>query len=64
MTVMKALVDKDLCVGCGLCCDVCSEVFEMQENVAVAKVEEVPTGSEDCAKQAASDCPASAIKVE
>jgi ferredoxin len=26
---MKAIVDKDLCIGCGLCVDVCPEVFEM-----------------------------------
>ena len=61
---MKVRVEKDLCVGCGLCCDTCSDVFEMQDNVAVVKSDEVPAGSEECAKQMASDCPAEAIKVE
>ena len=60
---MKVTVDKDLCVGCGLCCDTCGEVFEMQENVAVSKAADVPAGSEDCAKQAAADCPVEAIKI-
>jgi len=61
---MKVIVDKDLCVGCGLCSDSCSDVFEMQDNIAVVKVDEVPADSEDCAKQAAADCPSEAIKVE
>ena len=29
---MKATkVDKDLCIGCGLCCGICDEVFRMNE---------------------------------
>jgi ferredoxin len=28
---MKAVVDKDLCTGCGLCEDTCPEVFEMKD---------------------------------
>ena len=29
---MKATkVDKDLCIGCGLCCGICGEVFRMNE---------------------------------
>jgi len=61
---MKAIVDKDVCTGCGLCVDTCPDVFEMQDTVAVAKVTEIPASAEDCAKQAASDCPVEAIKVE
>ncbi|OGS46554.1 MAG: ferredoxin [Elusimicrobia bacterium RIFOXYD2_FULL_34_15] len=61
---MKAVVDKDLCTGCGLCVDSCPDVFEMQDVVAVVKVSPIPAGAEECAKQAASDCPVEAIKVE
>jgi ferredoxin len=60
---MKAIVDKDVCTGCGLCVDTCPDVFEMQDIVAVAKVAEIPASAEDCAKQAASDCPVEAIKI-
>lgn len=62
---MKAIVDKDLCTGCGLCADTCPDVFQLDENsaVAVVKVNEIPAGSVDCAKQAAEDCPVEAIKI-
>ena len=39
---MKAVVDKDLCTGCGLCEDTCPEVFEMKDDIATAKVNKVP----------------------
>lgn len=61
---MKAVVDKDLCTGCGLCCDTAPDVFEMQDTVAVVKVSEIPSDAEESAKQAAADCPVEAIKVE
>lgn len=61
---MKASIDKDVCTGCGLCVDTCPDVFEMQDTVAVMKVTEIPASAEDCAKQAASDCPVEAIKIE
>ena len=41
---MKTTVDKDLCLGCGLCVDICPEVFQMEEDKAVAKAEQVPQG--------------------
>jgi len=61
---MKAAVDKDLCTGCELCTQTCPDVFEMQGDTAGVKADEVPAGSEDCAKQAADECPVEAIKVE
>ena len=36
---MKANVDQNLCSGCGLCEQVCPEVFEMgDDNIAKVKV--------------------------
>ncbi|MDO8734097.1 MAG: ferredoxin [Elusimicrobiota bacterium] len=61
---MKAVIDKDVCTGCGLCVDTCPDVFEMQDTIAVVKVSEIPAAAEDCAKQSTSDCPVEAIKVE
>jgi ferredoxin len=61
---MKAKVDPDLCTGCELCTQTCPDVFDMQDDVAVAIVEEIPEDAEDCAKQAAEECPVEAIKVE
>jgi ferredoxin len=60
---MKAIVDKDLCLGCSLCPELCPEVFEMQADKAVVKVDEVPAGAEDTCRDAAQQCPVEAIKI-
>lgn len=61
---MKAVVDQETCTGCGLCESTCPEVFELSEDVAEVKVDEVPEDSNESAKQAAEDCPVEAISVE
>jgi ferredoxin len=61
---MKAFVDEDLCTGCELCTQTCPDVFEMEDDVAKVKADEIPADAEDCAKQAAEECPVEAIKVE
>jgi ferredoxin len=61
---MKATVNKDLCIGCGLCVDVCPEVFEMNDDKAQAKVNPVPTELEGGCREAAAQCPVEAITIE
>lgn len=61
---MKAVIDESLCTGCGLCADSCPDVFEMSDDKAIVKAEAVPDGAADSAKEAASNCPVEAIKVE
>ncbi|CAB1254267.1 ferredoxin [Clostridium sp. MT-14] len=62
---MKAVVDKDVCISCGLCPSTCPEVFEMDEDgKAVAITGEVPEESQGSAKEAEENCPVSAITVE
>jgi len=61
---MKAIVDPDLCTACELCVETCPEVFEMDDDVAKVIVDIVPADSEDCAREAAEDCPAEAIIIE
>ena len=61
--IMKATVDKELCIGCGLCAQICDAVFEMDDDVAQVKVETVPADAEASCKEAAESCPVDAIAV-
>jgi ferredoxin len=61
---MKVIVEKDMCIGCGLCASVCPKVYEMQDNIAVVVVAVVPADEEGNAQQAANDCPVEAIKIQ
>jgi len=60
---MKAVVDMDACIGCGLCAQVAPDVYEMQDDKAVAKMGEIPADMEGDAKSGADQCPVSAITV-
>ncbi|MDD2239986.1 MAG: ferredoxin [Kiritimatiellae bacterium] len=61
---MKAMVDSDTCTGCGLCADICPEVFEMYDGLARAKVESVPEGAEATCREASDGCPPGAISIK
>lgn len=61
---MKANVDKETCIGCGLCPSICPEVFEMDDDgKAKAIADSVPEKCVDEAKDAESSCPVNAISV-
>ncbi len=60
---MKATVDQELCIGCGVCEQICDAVFEMDGDVARVKVETVPVDAEDSCKEAEDACPVEAIAV-
>ncbi len=61
---MKMKVNKE-CIGCGLCPEICPEVFLMQEDGFAKAVEDnVPKEFENSAKEAMDSCPVSAIETE
>jgi ferredoxin len=62
---MRARVDRDACISCGLCESICPDVFELDdENISVVKVDPIPAEAEACAKEAEEECPTNTIHVE
>lgn len=61
---MKCKVDPDLCNGDEICVQVCPEVFEMQDDKAILKMDEIPEDLQDSVREAADSCPSEAIIIE
>lgn len=61
---MKAKVDRDECIACGLCSNICPEVFEPDEDdIAVVIADPIPADAEEDAKEAEESCPTGAIEI-
>jgi ferredoxin len=60
---VRAYVDPDRCVGCGLCCATAPEVFRMNGGCAEAYAAVSPAAAADV-DEAVDSCPVAAIRVE
>ncbi len=58
----KPVVDPDLCIACGLCADICPEVFEMGDTSATVKKD--ADYEVECCQEAADACPTEAITLD
>jgi ferredoxin len=61
---MKAIVDENICTGCGTCVEICPEVFELQDDHAVnilGNDKTIPADYEETCREAAEACPVEAI---
>ena len=61
---MRAYVDQDLCIGCGLCPSVAPDVFEMNDDGKASAVSDTTDENRDAVKEAIESCPVSAIRDE
>lgn len=62
---MKAKLDRSGCISCGLCTQICPDVFRMADDgIAEVYREDVPRETEDIAVEAQEGCPVSVITVE
>ncbi len=59
-------VDSDLCIGCGLCAEICPEVFEIGDDgqAHVIVIDKNECDRSDCCSEARDSCPTEAIKFE
>lgn len=59
----KIKVDKDLCIGCGLCSVIAEKAFKISDE-GKAEVLDVSQEDENKLKEAIESCPTGAIKEE
>ncbi|MDC7126332.1 MAG: ferredoxin [Spirochaetales bacterium] len=60
---MKIEVDKNNCIGCGLCEENHPNFFKKENYTVRLKQTEIPEGLENEFKQTAEDCPVKAISI-
>lgn len=60
---MKAEINRDGCISCGLCPSTCPEVFRMADDGLAEVYGEITSETEDTAKEATDNCPVSVISV-
>jgi len=58
----KIVIDKNLCIGCGLCESLCPEVFKLQSDGKSKVIKEKGCEKCDC-ELVADNCPVKAIKI-
>ncbi|MCI5578994.1 MAG: ferredoxin [Oscillospiraceae bacterium] len=57
---MEVYVDRDGCIGCGVCAQICPDVFQLDEE-GLSEVIAKPDGFEDQVNEAAGACPVEVI---
>ena len=73
--MVKVVIDREGCVSCGSCYDICPEVFEENEEDTFSEIKEeyriagnlaegeVPDDLAECVSDAADACPSEVIEI-
>lgn len=61
---MKVKIDEEACTGCGICADLCPEIFELTDDKVRIKREPENPDDESCIEEAKNSCPSEAIIIE
>lgn len=62
---MKIHVDKETCIGCGVCVAIAPKYFRIGDDGKSEPIkEEVDPGDEETVRTAAQSCPTGSIKIE
>lgn len=61
---MRAYVDQNTCIGCGLCAATAPDVFEMNEDGKAQAIADTTDGNRASVLEAIDGCPVSAIREE
>lgn len=60
---MRVSVEREDCIGCGLCAATCPEIFRIADDGRSEAYQQPTPDQEACAKEAAENCPVSVIYV-
>ncbi|MCK5511411.1 MAG: ferredoxin [Thermodesulfovibrionia bacterium] len=60
---MIPVVDEDICIGCGNCMEICSAVFQLQDEKSHV-IDPDACEFVGCCEAAAENCPVEAITLE
>lgn len=62
---MKPIIDPDLCIGDGVCEEICPEVFELRDDGLAYVIDDDPDSTlKPKIEEAIKECPTSAIYTE
>ena len=62
---MRAYIEREGCISCGLCCETCPEVFKMADDgLAEVYTDSIPQKAVERAVESQENCPVSVITVK